>query len=978
MAPVTRKSSSLASSGAFKPVHRKVQDSPAYFIPSAPSLTDTSLVQASQTNTNAFADVARTNGYSNSQVPYPDRKPLSSPSTNPNGDSNASALVPTSQLIDQINPLRDMADRVGREVDHFAETLDRFNSSLHGENAYRTAHDLTLEYKDFASSMVKKLKKRHDAQRVNEMKNEFGKRIIQSPIRSSSLSGGPVGPVTHNDGDDDIPAQTSLDTLRQWQAELDTWELFRIMLELRYSPEKQARQEEKDARLAELGTSTTYTSDADIWERFTLDNDSAKERHLVLKWLQGAANHGESDIEAIADELEKKSGRGTGIWFNGWMETRERIKGTKRMRVYSTASSDMLDVKRTHSNEPLVSSLDPDAPTRQTRVLEKADEYSERALWMTCWEMLRRGHSWYDICQWCSERNQSWRAVSMAVSTDSHASVALPGLSAGSLWRRMCYALTQQGASDEYEAAVYGVLSGDLDSVKHVCQSWDDYIFAHYNSLLIGQLEEYLQKSFPEKFAPGTATKFPLFDSLRHHGDQKDVARNLIRRLNEQSSTSQEAQRPLKLLQGALIADNFSDLCKNLATAISDAAWYKTTSTTIVALRTAVAPDSQKESVIFNDFDALRIVTHMVLMLREFHDPLSDSKSDPEALDNIIAAYIQLLRAAGRWELTSVYASRMSPVRGTKSLAQTMTDVQDLQDKVHFTKLMSTYGMDPTAVMIEQAKYLMEEVLPKKSAEQSNLKIIENAPNEDLYPGQKIKENFIKDGRGGEGIADHLAVFLLMDGQWDVSFQTLASILGVSVNVMDNDEIAEPSREHAAKLRVLQKQCRGYYELNLLVRAIDALNTWRTVEHDYATKEPRPSSLPATVKSTFEKTRAAIEPVLSGILLHAKDDDEAADLVKIRNWYLPEIVLAYNAILCAGAHMISRDHLLRSMELANDVANDKTGLAECFMESNRMRELVVAFAQSSEIMLKLNEINQGKRERKNKAGKNLTIWDLTA
>ncbi|KAI5205382.1 hypothetical protein E4T39_03096 [Aureobasidium subglaciale] len=993
MAPVTRKSASSASSGAFKPVHRKVPPEPINLLPNAPSSTNMSIVKGSQTNTSAFADVARTNGYSVSQ----------------NVDSNGSALVPTSQLIDQINPLRDMADRVGREVDHFAETLDRFNSSLHGENAYRTAHDLTLEYKDFAGSMVKKLKKRHDTQRVNEMKNEFGKRITQSPIRSSSLSGGPVGPVTHNDGDDDIPAETSLDTLRQWQAELDTWELFRIMLELRYSPEKQARQEQKNARFEELGTSNTYTSDADIWERFTLDNDSAKERHLVLKWLQGAANHGESDIEAIADELEKKSGRGTGIWFNGWMETRERIKGTKRMRVYSTASSDMLDVKRTHSNEPLVSSLDPDAPTRQTRVLEKADEYSERALWMTCWEMLRRGHSWYDICQWCSERNQSWRAVSMAVSTDSDASVALLGLSAGSLWRRMCYALTQQGGSDEYEAAVYGVLSGDLDSVKHVCQSWDDYIFAHYNSLLIGQLEEYLQKSFPEKYASGITTRFPLFDSLRHHGDQKDVARNLIRRLNEQSSTSQEAQKPLKLLQGALIADNFSDLCKNLATAISDAAWYQTTSTTIVALRTAVAPDSQKESVIFNDFDALRIVTHMVLMLREFHEPLSDSKSDPEALDNIIAAYIQLLRAAGRWELTSVYASRMSPIRGTKSLAQTMTDVQDLQDKMHFTKLMSTYSIDPVAVLIEQAKYLMEEVLPKKPAGQSNLKIIEST-RDDLYPGQRIKSDFVEDGSGGEGIADHLAV-LLMDGHWDVSFQTLAyacrklllngcfqeasrlvhqlsfeklsnaktrSILGVSVNVMDNDEIAEPSREHAAKLRALQKQCRGYYELNLLVRAIDALNTWRTVEHDYATKEPRSSSLPATVKSTFEKTRAAIEPVLSGILLHAKDDAEAADLVKIRNWYLPEIVLAYNAVLCAGAHMISRDHLLRSMELANDVANDKTGLAECFMESNRMRELVVAFAQSSETMLKLNEMNQGKREKKNKAGKNLTIWDLTA
>lgn len=54
---------------------------------------------------------------------------------------------------------------------------------------------------------------------------------------------------------------------------------------------------------------------------------------------------------------------------------------------------------------------------------------------------------------------------------------------------------------------------------------------------------------------------------------------------------------------------------------------------------------------------------------------------------------------------------------------------------------------------------------------------------------------------------------------------------------MDREETAllPQDAEHAAKLRVLQKQCRGYYELGLLVKAIDALNAWRVVEHDYAT-----------------------------------------------------------------------------------------------------------------------------------------------
>lgn len=63
------------------------------------------------------------------------------------------------------------------------------------------------------------------------------------------------------------------------------------------------------------------------------------------------------------------------------------------------------------------------------------------------------------------------------------------------------------------------------------------------------------------------------------------------------------------------------------------------------------------------------------------------------------------------------------------------------------------------------------------------------------------------------------------------------SILGTSVNVMDREEtsLLLQDVEHVAKLRVLQKQCRGYYELSLLVKAVDALNVWRRVEHDYAT-----------------------------------------------------------------------------------------------------------------------------------------------
>lgn len=73
-----------------------------------------------------------------------------------------------------------------------------------------------------------------------------------------------------------------------------------------------------------------------------------------------------------------------------------------------------------------------------------------------------------------------------------------------------------------------------------------------------------------------------------------------------------------------------------------------------------------------------------------------------------------------------------------------------------------------------------------------------------------------------------------------LSFESLSAtksrpILGKAVNVMDHEETHDlrDDTEHAAILRLLQRQSQGYYELTLLIRAIDALETWRQMEHEH-------------------------------------------------------------------------------------------------------------------------------------------------
>jgi len=92
------------------------------------------------------------------------------------------------------------------------------------------------------------------------------------------------------------------------------------------------------------------------------------------------------------------------------------------------------------------------------------------------------------------------------------------------------------------------------------------------------------------------------------------------------------------------------------------------------------------------------------------------------------------------------------------------------------------------------------------------------------------------------------------------------------------------------------------------------------------------------------------------------------------------MILAYNSALHAAAHLGSREHILQSLDLANDVA-ENAELVRCFMASGRMGELVDAFALSSAAMLSLNEQAGNKaarKQRRGRAGQTLCIWDVVA
>lgn len=126
------------------------------------------------------------------------------------------------------------------------------------------------------------------------------------------------------------------------------------------------------------------------------------------------------------------------------------------------------------------------------------------------------------------------------------------------------------------------------------------------------------------------------------------------------------------------------------------------------------------------------------------------------------------------------------------------------------------------------------------------------------------------------------------------------------------------------------------------------------------------------LQAALDDVRNAMYPLLeSDFLSKPSDEAEAIPLIKIRNHYLPECVLAYNSVLYFAGHAITRNHLVECMTLAQLVATNDT-LTEAFVASSRMRELVSAFALSSQALLHANE--QGSRKGKREEG--IDIWQV--
>ena len=635
---------------------------------------------------------------------------------------------------------------------------------------------------------MEQLKRTHASEKQRQTTKAW-KRKLRS-------SGGNSSPKSARAAEDlDLGLKTTVEDLKRWEQEEHTWNLLGLMLQVEYPiPDSDAQTPEYDqgfSRPTKGQKVHRYSSEREVWDNFLAEDDLAWERHTVVEWLKKCADDSGQDIDLIVKELESDADRGTGLWAHSWLYSKEAIKGQKRLRSWpQPLNPDAPGIDTSLSiadrTKGLITQLDPDAITRQGRCLEKQDHYFERATWLACWEMVRRGKSWNYVREWCQERVEGWRAIAMRgdprysdIESDGHGSKGsvVANWQSRALWRKTCAIAASNGGVDKYENAVYGILSGYLPSVKAVSSSWDDYLFAYYNSYLLRQFDRHVKSNFPDRLSTALADEYGSFTFLIGAGFRAQSGNQIVEKMKTLARTGKEAREPFKMLQGSLIGKAFDNFVTIHGVRLAQSANYSEKSKILPSVKQLGPTDNNltinTANITMNDHDLLRVITHILFVFQDLDLDLGEG-FNRTASENFVVAYIDYLSKAGKQQLLPLYASRLSSKRSISCLGRQLPSIRDHEERQTTMRLMKQNGIDIPGVLSMQLQLIIGDNPPEgaNSLTYPKLSVLESRKDEESLV-HAIKTDFIGNAVSDDDqdLINGFEWYLLLDGHWQ---QTMA------------------------------------------------------------------------------------------------------------------------------------------------------------------------------------------------------------
>ncbi|GMH44058.1 hypothetical protein BSKO_11992 [Bryopsis sp. KO-2023] len=415
------------------------------------------------------------------------------------------------------------------------------------------------------------------------------------------------------------------------------------------------------------------------------DPDLLRCAHLVM-WLEEMATNDKSSETEFESRPDQQFAVHDGLW-------EETINQSKFMQKIS---------------DDLITEFDLDAPGRQGRKICKGDHDAQQRMFKSVWKSIRKGDI-REAMKTCQEAGQPLVAATLMgggltgplpLHLDDESAENLKrqlftetcGISRTVTWRLSCYNIAQvakkgyQGQGVNYEAAVYGSLCGDLQSMLAACETWQDIVWAHAKSYLQitaekGVLDIETNGLFPnntdellgvlsELGCMTTKTvltrKWPLESLI---GIQPSNTSEIFQLVVAKCIPSilEMTKLPFSVAQQLLVKGDLNAL-------LNDVLWPWVMDS-IKATKEMGCPEAD----VVTSFSVIRFSAHFALLLKilDTEHVLTGAAKD---LESMLQAYVFSILNKGFYKLIPMYSLHVDPTYRDKLLHRTLAKMADVED----------------------------------------------------------------------------------------------------------------------------------------------------------------------------------------------------------------------------------------------------------------------------------------------------------
>ena len=291
------------------------------------------------------------------------------------------------------------------------------------------------------------------------------------------------------------------------KSELFAWRLIRTLYEDRL----------KDENMDTVCNfeSNERVSDKQVIEKFYENNANVRQMQLVIDCLE-LNEHDQLEEENYNEKIQFYSEK-CGIYEN----TLHLLKTKGKFNNSNQSIKSEYHLKSEYNQENLCTSLDPDAAFRERgKEFHDLDKEDENRLMKHIFRFLRagrldigkklaedNGHHWLSACLdgWLLQHDAFKDTDFLESQQDEqqtrNSNFNLEGNSNRDLWKYACWQVNkiQNDKRSIYEKAIFGLLSGNVNTVLPLCNKWEDKLWAYFRTSIDAQIELELRETISSK-----------------------------------------------------------------------------------------------------------------------------------------------------------------------------------------------------------------------------------------------------------------------------------------------------------------------------------------------------------------------------------------------------------------------------------------------------------------------------------------------